>query len=303
MNRLMALAATLLLAALPVLAQADIVSNGDFITSASLSNSGYSAPNEVADTGWFVTTGSIDLIGPLGYWLPPPGRPVGAESVDLDGYNPGGGIQQTLTGLIPGKTYYIAFYLSGNLGNGTQIKTLYVSAGGTTTNYSVDDSIYSPQNETWTVQYFSFTPTTSSTVLIFQSTDQFGSSGPVIAGVHQVSTISIDIEPWFKPNIIDLQLKWVPIPVAIVSTPSFNAPKSVDLDSLTFGHSGNEKSLVFCSSLPVDVNGDKAPDLICFFNTGEAGFQCGDTQGILKGQTKDGTPIEGSDSVKIVPCK
>jgi hypothetical protein len=115
--------------------------------------------------------------------------------------------------------------------------------------------------------------------------------------------VTIDIEPWFKPNIIDIMLKWVPIPVAILSTSTFNAPKSIEWDSLTFGHSGNEKSLVFCCQLPVDVNGDKAPDLICFFNTGEAGFQCGDTQGILKGQTMDGTPIEGSDSVKIVPCK
>jgi probable HAF family extracellular repeat protein len=115
--------------------------------------------------------------------------------------------------------------------------------------------------------------------------------------------VTIDIEPWFKPNIIDINLKWLPIPVAILSTPSFNAPKSVDLDSLTFGHSGNEKSLAFCCPLPVDVNCDKAPDLICFFNTGEAGFQCGDTQGILKGQTKNGTPIQGSDSVKIIPCK
>jgi probable HAF family extracellular repeat protein len=115
--------------------------------------------------------------------------------------------------------------------------------------------------------------------------------------------VTIDIDPWFKPNIIDIMLKWVPIPVAILSTPSFNAPKSIEWDSLTFGHSGNEKSLAFCLPMPIDVNGDKIPDLICFFNTGEAAFQCGDTQGILKGQTKDGNPIQGSDSVTIVPCK
>jgi len=115
--------------------------------------------------------------------------------------------------------------------------------------------------------------------------------------------VTIDIEPWFKPNIIDINLKWLPIPVAILSTPSFNAPKSIEWDSLTFGHSGNEKSLAFCLPMPIDVNGDKIPDLICFFNTGEAAFQCGDTQGILKGQTKDGNPIQGSDSVTIVPCK
>lgn len=115
--------------------------------------------------------------------------------------------------------------------------------------------------------------------------------------------VTIDIVPKVKSNTIDLNLKSVPIPVAILSTPSLNAPKSIDLDSLTFGHSGNEKSLVFCSPVPVDVNGDKIRDLICFFNMAKAGFQCGDTQGILKGQTTDGKAIQGIDSVKIIPCE
>lgn len=34
-----------------------------------------------------------------------------------------------------------------------------------------------------------------------------------------------------------------------------------------------------------------------------AGFQCGDTEGILKAKMIDGTPIEGKDSVIIIPCK
>lgn len=153
MNRLTLAVAALFLAALPVLARADIVTNGDFIGPLDSSNSGYSAPNEVGDTGWFVTTGNIDLIGPLGYWLPPAGSPLGAESVDLNGNAPGG-IQQTLTGLTAGTTYYIEFYLSGNSGEGPQVKTLDVSAGGTNTTYSVDDLIYSPQNGTWIKEYF-----------------------------------------------------------------------------------------------------------------------------------------------------
>ncbi len=115
--------------------------------------------------------------------------------------------------------------------------------------------------------------------------------------------VTIDIEPKVKSNTIDLNLKSVPIPVAILSTPSLNAPKSIDLNSLTFGPSGNEKSLAFCSPVPVDVNGDKIRDLICFFNMAKAGFQCGDTQGILKGQTTDGKAIQGIDSVNIIPCE
>jgi hypothetical protein len=38
------------------------------------------------------------------------------------------------------------------------------------------------------------------------------------------------------------------------------------------------------------------------FSTTMAEFQ-GDTEGILKGQTKDGTPIEGRDLVRVVPCR
>jgi hypothetical protein len=127
--------------------------------------------------------------------------------------------------------------------------------------------------------------------------------GQELASALVAKPINIDIEPWFKPNIIDRKFNWAPIPVAILSKPGFDAPKIIDQASLTFGHNGGENSLAFCSPLSIDVNGDKARDLVCFFYTGKAGFQCGDTEGILKGKTKDGMTIEGSDSVKIVPCK
>jgi hypothetical protein len=116
-------------------------------------------------------------------------------------------------------------------------------------------------------------------------------------------SVTIDIEPWFKPNIINLKFKWAPIPVAILSKTGFDATKMIDEDSLTFGDDGNENSLAFCSPLFIDVNGDRLRDLICFFYTGKMGFLCGDTKGTLQGKTKDGKPIEGSDLVKIVPCK
>jgi len=42
-------------------------------------------------------------------------------------------------------------------------------------------------------------------------------------------------------------------------------------------------------------------DLVCHFYTEYAAFECGDTEGVLKGVTMDGISIEGRDSVKIVP--
>ena len=59
-----------------------------------------------------------------------------------------------------------------------------------------------------------------------------------------------------------------------------------------------------CKPKPKDANRDGTKDdTICLFYIRDAGFQCGDTVGVLKGMTKDGIPIEGRDSVTIKPCE
>jgi len=114
--------------------------------------------------------------------------------------------------------------------------------------------------------------------------------------------VAIDIKPGAYPNSINPKSKGK-IPVAILSTKDFNAPKMVDRDSLTFGATGDEDSLAFCNPKGEYINGDRLKDLVCHFYTEDTEFLCGDTEGVLKGMTMDGTPIEGRDSVKIVPCK
>jgi hypothetical protein len=79
-----------------------------------------------------------------------------------------------------------------------------------------------------------------------------------------------------------------------------DAPAEVNRTSLTFGRSGDEESLAFCTRSAEDVNGDGLLDLVCHFQTQQTGFQASDTEGILKGQTMDGTPIEGRDAVRII---
>jgi hypothetical protein len=101
--------------------------------------------------------------------------------------------------------------------------------------------------------------------------------------------VSIDIKSSINPKSNGK------IPVAILSTPKFYAPDRVDSSSLTFGRTGNEPSLAFCT-----VENGK---LLGHFYTQATGFQKGDTKGILKGKTVDGTPIMGSASVRIVPNK
>ncbi len=107
----------------------------------------------------------------------------------------------------------------------------------------------------------------------------------------------IDIKPGSVPNSINPN-SMGKIPVAILSSASFDAPSQVDTSTLTFGRTGNEESLAFCLGSE-DVNNDGLLDLVCHFATQASGFQPGDTEGILKGRTIDGSTLEGSDSVRI----
>jgi hypothetical protein len=91
------------------------------------------------------------------------------------------------------------------------------------------------------------------------------------------------------------------IRVAILSTSSFEAASVVDMNSLTFGRTGTEKSLAYCETHRKDVNHDKIPDLVCHFQVSKMNFQKGDTAGILDGMLLDGTTaIQGSAPVKIL---
>ncbi len=112
-------------------------------------------------------------------------------------------------------------------------------------------------------------------------------------------SVNIDIKPGSFPNSINLSNRGI-IPVAILSSSTFNAPGQINKTSLTFGRTGGESGLARCSSYQ-DVNGDGLPDLVCNFTTQATGFRLGDTVGVLKGTTVTGTPLSGTDSVRIVP--
>ncbi len=139
--------------------------------------------------------------------------------------------------------------------------------------------------------------------------------------------VTINIRPLGQKNTINPKSKGK-VPVAILSSATFNAPGSVDKTSLTFGHTGDEKSLAYCNPddeededglreticefkknkqpkkkpfcYTKDINKDKLPDLICYFNIQQTGFQSGDTQGFLNGKTISGTLIKGTDVVRII---
>jgi len=118
----------------------------------------------------------------------------------------------------------------------------------------------------------------------------------IVAATRQVD---IDIIPFNPRNIIVLR-SWYLVPVAILSNSDFYAPADVEKTSLTFGHTGDEQSLAFCLPWAWDVNHDGLRDQICFFRTSLTGFRIGDTEGILRGETTNGIPFEGLDSVWLM---
>jgi hypothetical protein len=113
--------------------------------------------------------------------------------------------------------------------------------------------------------------------------------------------VGIDIKPGSFPNSLRIKSRGT-IPVALLSTGDFDAGGQTDVSSLTFGRTGTEESLAFCTSGLEDVDGDGLMDLVCHFRTRLTGFQCGDREGVLKGETMGGTPLQGMDSVRLVPC-
>jgi 6-phosphogluconolactonase len=119
--------------------------------------------------------------------------------------------------------------------------------------------------------------------------------------VDTVDTVDIAIKPpAAAPLPIDPDANGK-IPVAILSTPTFDAVAQVDPTSLTFGHSGSEASLAECSAQGEDVNNDGLSDLVCQFNTSQTGLVAGDNTAILKGKTVAGRSIQGSEAIRTVP--
>jgi len=139
-------------------------------------------------------------------------------------------------------------------------------------------------------------------VIVGYFTDSSGTHGFVATPATDLKPVAIDIRPWSSTNLVNAW-GWGFVPVAILGSPAFDAFAMTDQGSLTFGRTGEEMSMAFCSPWALDANADGYADLLCFFRTSTAGFQCGDTRGILRGATGDGTSFEGKGTVRVYPCR
>jgi len=105
--------------------------------------------------------------------------------------------------------------------------------------------------------------------------------------------VTLDIKPGSYPNSINLKSRGK-VPVAILTTDDFDAD-NVDPDTCLFAGA----SPVRWNIEDVDRDGDD--DMILHFKTQELDLTKHSTEATLEGETIEGTPIIGTDSVNIVP--
>jgi hypothetical protein len=128
-----------------------------------------------------------------------------------------------------------------------------------------------------------------------------------------VGSVDIDVIPGRDRNSINCENTRRTIPVAILSTDTFDAT-TTDADSVRFGKTGTEASEVHrvgyggnAERQVEDVNGDGLDDLLFHFRFGDTGFSCDD---IPEGQDSvgltarltgeaDGRPLAGEDTLQL----
>jgi thrombospondin type 3 repeat protein len=115
------------------------------------------------------------------------------------------------------------------------------------------------------------------------------------------TSVQIDIKPGAFPNTINLGSSGV-VPVAILSTPTFDArtvnPLTVVLAGADVRVKGNGTAMASFQ----DINGDGRLDLVVHVNTQAFELSLGDTVAFLEAKTFSGALVIGSDSVRIVPA-
>ena len=116
--------------------------------------------------------------------------------------------------------------------------------------------------------------------------------------ILEITPVTIDIKPGSDPNAINPANSGL-ISVVILSTETFDAT-TVSPITVQFGPTGASPQHELGHLEDVDNDGDL--DLVLHFRSQATGIQCGDTEASLTGETFDGQPIQGADSIVTVGC-
>ena len=111
--------------------------------------------------------------------------------------------------------------------------------------------------------------------------------------------VDVDIKPGSYPNSINLKRTTGVIPVAVLGSDAFDV-LTIDVSTLRFGpdQALPAHDLTNLKEHLADVDGDGYLDLVSHYRAGDIGLGVGDTEACLIGETVDGVPIEGCDSVR-----
>ena len=132
-----------------------------------------------------------------------------------------------------------------------------------------------------------------------------GGVSPVLSDIRiqpHVIYVDIDIKPGSYPNSINCKNIKEEIAVAVLTTENFDA-LTVDHTTVTFEgareiHVNRKTGEPLRHVEDVDLDGDM--DLVFHFRLRDTGLTCESTEAVLVGETYDGIPIEGTDSVRMV---
>ena len=176
---LLGFSASVVLATNPAQA-VNLINNGSFENSSLGSGFGYLPlyAGSTAINDWTVTSATIDYI--YGQWQASNGN----FSLDLSGNGgpAGAGIIAQTFATTQGNQYLVGFDLAGNPEGGPTVKTLRVSAGGSSQDFTFDITGKTTTNMGWSPQTFSFVASSTSTTLSFASLDSSG-TGPTLDNV------------------------------------------------------------------------------------------------------------------------
>ena len=133
---------------------------------------------------------------------------------------------------------------------------------------------------------------------------EFNYSSQNIEETQVQQIVPIDIKPDSFLNSINCKNNNGVIPVAILTTPLFDAT-SINADTVRFGAAGaqethRDKKTGKAKRHVEDVDNDGDLDLVLHFRFCDTGIQRGDEKAILTGLTIDGRNITGTDFIRIL---
>lgn len=113
---------------------------------------------------------------------------------------------------------------------------------------------------------------------------------------------TIDIQPYVKNNVGFCNNSSLMIPVAVLSTDTFNTNQIDDKTVVFEGAQNTFRNPITKKPfhLTQDVNFDGKPDAVFNFVLKETKLSCSSTKGVLFGKLKDGMDFEGTDHIQMM---